>query len=114
MTALLYKICPAALWAEAEQAGHFQGSPVDRADGYIHLSTAEQLAETAARHFAGENDLVLVAIESAALGQALRYEPARGGLLFPHLYGPLSLSAVRWVRPLPLGEDGRHLFPALE
>jgi uncharacterized protein (DUF952 family) len=110
----IYKICPSGLWHEAERAGAFAGAPVDRADGYIHFSTAAQAAETAARHFAGQDDLVLVAVDAAALGSALRYEPSRGGQLFPHLYGTLPLSAVRWAKALPLGPDGRHVFPDLE
>ena len=108
---LLYKILPRALWQEAREAGRFAGAPVDRADGYIHLSTAEQAAETAARHFAGQGDLLLLGIAPDALGDALRYEPSRGGALFPHLYGDLPLDAVRTVEPLPLGPDGRHVFP---
>ncbi len=110
--ALVYKICSRALWEEAERAGAFAGAPVDRRDGYIHFSTAEQVRETAARHFAGEDDLVLVAVDAAALGTALRWEPSRGGDLFPHLYGALPLAAVQWVRPLPLGSGG-HVFPDL-
>lgn len=113
MTEIIYKICPSALWHEAERAGAFAGAPADHADGYIHFSTAAQVAETAARHFAGQNGLLLVAVDAAALGSALRYEPSRGGQLFPHLYGTLSLSAVRWVKPLSLGADGRHLLPEL-
>jgi uncharacterized protein (DUF952 family) len=109
----IYKICGAALWREAKAAGVFGGAPVDLADGYIHFSTAAQVAETAERHFAGETDLLLVAIDVDALGPALRHEPSRGGALFPHLYGTLPLSAVRWVKPLPLGPDGRHVFPEL-
>lgn len=111
---LIYKITPAALWREAEAAGRFAGAPVDLADGYIHFSTAAQVRETAARHFAGAPDLLLVAVEADALGPLLRYEPSRGGALFPHLYGPLPLSAVRAVVPLPLGPDGAHRFPALD
>jgi uncharacterized protein (DUF952 family) len=110
----IYKICDAALWREAERTGVFTGAPVDRADGYIHFSTADQAAETAARHFAGQGDLLLVAVDAAALGSSLRHEPSRGGALFPHLYGSLPLSAVRWVKPLRLGGDGRHVFPELE
>ena len=110
---LVYKICPAALWREAERAGRFEGAPVDRADGYIHFSTAAQAPETAAKHFSGQVDLLLVAVDRAALGPALKDEPSRGGDLFPHLYGPLPLDAVRWVRPLPLGSNG-HVFPELE
>ena len=114
MTETIYKICRKTLWREAEQAGVFAGAAVDHADGYIHFSTAAQAPETAARHFAGQDDLVLAAIDAAALGSALRYEPSRGGQLFPHLYGTLPLSAVRWVKPLSLGADGRHVFPELE
>jgi uncharacterized protein (DUF952 family) len=113
LPATIYKISPAALWREAEQAGAFTGAPVDIADGFIHFSTAAQVAETAARHFAGVPDLVLAAVDAAVLGPALRYEPSRGGALFPHLYGPLPMSAVRWVKPLPLGAKG-HEFPELE
>lgn len=111
--ALVYKICPRALWSEAEREGVFRGAPVDRADGFIHFSTAEQVHETAARHFAGAADLVLVAVEAGRLGPALKWEPSRGGALFPHLYGELPLAAVQWVRPLSLGPDGRHRFPPL-
>jgi len=111
--ATIYKIAPAPLWREAERAGAFTGAPVDLADGFIHFSTAEQVRETAARHFAGQSDLVLAAIDADALGAALRYEPSRGGALFPHLYGTLPLSAVRWVKPLPLGPEG-HVFPELD
>jgi uncharacterized protein (DUF952 family) len=111
---ILYKICPKPLWCEAKAAGIFAGAPVDLADGFIHFSTAAQAGDTASRHFAGQADLVLVAVDSPALGDALRYEPSRGGDLFPHLYGPLPLSAVRWVKPLPLGADGRHVFPDLD
>jgi uncharacterized protein (DUF952 family) len=110
---LIYKICPEPLWRDAERAGAFAGAAVDLTDGYIHFSTAEQAAETAARHFAGQDGLLLVAVDAQALGEALRYEPSRGGDLFPHLYAPLTLDAVRWVRPLPLGADGRHVFPEL-
>ncbi|MBM6592937.1 DUF952 domain-containing protein [Microvirga sp. BT291] len=102
-----------ALWGEAEKAGVFRGAPVDLQDGFVHFSTAAQLGETADKHFAGQTDLVLAAIEAEALGPALKYEPSRGGDLFPHLYGPLPLSAVRWVRPLPVGPDGRHVLPDL-
>jgi uncharacterized protein (DUF952 family) len=110
---LIYKICSEALWREAERVGVFAGAAIDLEDGYIHFSTAAQAPETAARHFAGQGDLVLVAIDAGALGDGLRWEPSRGGDLFPHLYGELRLDAVRWVRPLPLGPDGRHVFPEL-
>ncbi|MET0605248.1 MAG: DUF952 domain-containing protein [Beijerinckiaceae bacterium] len=107
---LIYKIAPASLWAEARDSGVFAGSPVDLADGYIHFSTREQAEETAARHFHGQRDLVLAAVEAEKLGAGLKWEPSRGGALFPHLYGPLAMSTVTWVRPLPLGPDGRHEF----
>ncbi|WP_342106001.1 DUF952 domain-containing protein [Methylobacterium sp. SI9] len=110
--ALIYKICPRALWREAETAGRFTGAPIDHQDGFIHFSTAAQAAETAARHFAGQDDLLLIAVDADALGDALRYEPSRGGDLFPHLYGPLALDSVISVDALPLGGDGRHVFPA--
>jgi uncharacterized protein (DUF952 family) len=110
---VIYKICPRALWQEAERDGVFRGAPVDRADGYIHFSTAEQVRETAARHFAGQDDLVLVAVDAAALGPALKWEPSRGGALFPHLYGDLPLRLARSVEPLRLGPDGVHRFPEL-
>jgi uncharacterized protein (DUF952 family) len=111
--ATIYKISTAALWREAERAGVFIGAPIDLADGFIHFSTAEQVKQTAALHFKGQADLFLAAVDAAALGAALRYEPSRGGALFPHLYGTLPLSAVRWVKPLPL-RDGVHEFPELE
>ena len=107
----VYKICPRALWREAEGAGRFAGAPVDLADGFIHFSTAAQVAETAARHFGGQEDLLLLAVEADALGDALRYETSRGGDLFPHLYGDLPLTAVVAVEELPLGPDGGHVFP---
>lgn len=113
-TRLIYKICPHALWAEAEAVGIFTGAPVDHADGYIHFSTATQARETAAKHFAGQTDLRLIAVEAAALGPQLKWEPSRGGALFPHLYAPLPLDAVAWVRDLPLGADGVHVFPPLD
>ena len=108
---LIFKICPAPLWRDAEAARVFRGAPVDLADGYIHFSSAAQVEETAARHFAGERDLVLVGVRAEALGSALRWEASRGGDLFPHLYGVLPLSTVRFAVPLPLGADGRHVFP---
>lgn len=107
---LIYKIAPANQWAEAEQAGRFAGSPVDLADGFIHFSTRAQAEETAARHFAGMDDLLLIAVDAERLGEALKWEPSRGGALFPHLYGPLPLDAVVSTTPLRLGPDGRHRF----
>lgn len=96
MPSLIYKIVPAALWRLAEERGVFTGSPVDAQDGYIHFSTAEQLTATAQKHFAGQHDLLLVTVDGEHLD--LRWEPSRGGQLFPHLYGELPMSAVRAVQ----------------
>ena len=109
---LIFKIVSDALWRQAEADGTFRGAPVDLTDGYIHFSTAAQVRETAAKHFAEQPDLKLVAVDSDDLGAALQWEPSRGGALFPHLYGTLPVFAVRWVKPLPLGSDGAHHFPA--
>jgi uncharacterized protein (DUF952 family) len=110
---VIYKICPEPLWRDAESIGFFNGAPVDVHDGYLHFSTAKQVRETAARHFAAQDDLLLIAIDPDELGETLRYEASRGGDLFPHLYAPLPLSAVLWAKPLPLGPDGHHIFPDL-
>jgi uncharacterized protein (DUF952 family) len=107
----IYKICTAADWQSAEREGVYRGSAVDRSDGFIHFSTAEQARETAAKHFAGQRDLVVIAVDGAALGAALKWEPSRGGALFPHLYGPLDLKTVRQVDALPLDAAGSHVFP---
>jgi uncharacterized protein (DUF952 family) len=110
---LVFKIVAAEEWRAAQAAGVFSGAAVDRADGFIHFSTAEQAEATAAKWFAGRDDLTLVAIDAEALGRDLIWEPSRGGALFPHLYAPLQMSAVLWSRPLPLGDDGRHVFGAM-
>ena len=107
--ALIYKIVSASEWLEAERAGVFHGSVVDRRDGFIHFSTDAQVRETAARHFAGQDDLRLVSVSPDAL--ELRWETSRGGELFPHLYGPLDLADVISVQPLELQEDGSHRLP---
>ncbi|MEO3432148.1 DUF952 domain-containing protein [Inquilinus sp. CAU 1745] len=109
----IYKICTAAEWEAAERQGAFLGSEADIRDGFIHFSTALQAEETAAKHFAGQAGLKLVAVDAASLGDMLKWEPSRGGALFPHLYGPLPVGAAIWVADLPLGPDGRHLFPAM-
>ena len=109
----IYKICGASEWDEAVRAGVYRGSPIDLRDGYIHFSTAEQVAETAAKHFAGQDDLLLIAVDTAALGPELKWESARGGALFPHLYCTLPVSAVLWAKPLPLDGAGRHAIPCL-
>lgn len=114
MSRLIYKICADDLWSEAMRIGHFGGSPNDLADGFIHFSTAKQVQETAAKHFSGKDGLVLAAVVADRLGESLRFEPARKGELFPHLYGSLPMAAVQWVLPLPLGPDGVHVFPPLE
>jgi uncharacterized protein (DUF952 family) len=111
---LIYKICTQAQWREAERAGVFRGAPVDIEDGYIHFSGPDQVSETAAKYFARMSGLLLIAVDAAALGEDLRWESARGGALFPHLYGVLPLAAVVWTKPLPLGPDGRHVFPELK
>lgn len=110
----IYHICRRAEWEAAQAAGSYPGSSQDRADGFIHFSGPDQVAASAAKHRAGQDDLVLVAVDPAALEASLRWEASRGGALFPHLYGPLPLGAVRWVKPLPLGPDGRHVFPPLD
>ena len=109
----VWKLVTRAEWREAEAAGVFAGSAVDLEDGFIHFSTAAQAQETADRHFAGVPELLLVCVDAAALGEALRYEPSRGGDLFPHLYGPLSLDAVREVHPVLRDADGRAALGAL-
>ena len=108
---LIYKIAPKSLWDAAEKAGVFAGAPVDLADGYIHFSTAAQVAETAAKHFKGRTDLLLAACDADALGAALKWEPSRGGDLFPHVYGAIPTARAASVVPLPL-ENGVHRFPA--
>lgn len=102
----IYKILPRTEWAAAQSAGVFTGSAVDLADGYIHFSTGPQAAETARRHFVGQADLVVLEIEAGDLGEALVWDPSRGGDLFPHLYGHLPVAAVLAVTQAPLGDDG--------
>ena len=109
----IYKILPREMWEAAVATGYFNGSAADVADGFIHFSTAAQVHETAAKHFAGVAGLLLVAVPAATLGDALKWEPSRGGDLFPHLYGPLPVATASWVKPLPTSADGRHEFPAL-
>ena len=111
MTEMIYKIVPEPLWRDAVAKGSFGGSPIDVADGFIHFSTALQVRDTAAKHFAGVTGLLIVAVSSADLGPGLRWESSRGGDLFPHLYGELPMTAVRWVEPLSLDSAGRHVFP---
>jgi uncharacterized protein (DUF952 family) len=113
MTAMIYPMCPAAAWEEGVAAGRYTGTADDRRDGFIHFSTADQIAESARRHRAGQTGLVLVTVEAARLGGRLRWEKSGDGALFPHLYGPLFPGEAANVGALPLGPDGEHVFPAL-
>lgn len=108
---LIYKIFRAPEWALLQSQGETIGAPVDVTDGYIHFSTAKQAAETAAKHFAGAEGLVLLAVETERMDGDLRWEPSRGGALFPHLYRTLQMDDVLWHKPLPLSPDGLHQFP---
>ena len=110
----IYKICPASAWREAERQGAYRGSPDDVRDGFIHFSTAAQVPGTAAKHFAGQRGLFLIAVDADALGDALKWELSRGGDLFPHLYGELDLGAVMQVMDMRLRSDGLHEMPELE
>jgi uncharacterized protein (DUF952 family) len=105
-----FKLIDAAEWTAALAAGRYDGSAVDQTDGYIHLSTAAQLAETARRHYAGRGGLMLLAVNAELLGQSLVWEPSRGGDLFPHLYSPLPIAAVGTVRALAVSDDGQMRF----
>lgn len=109
----IYKICPAPAWREAERQGVYRGSADDSRDGFIHFSTAAQVAETARKHFAGQTGLFLIAIDAESLGDALRWEPSRNDELFPHLYGELDLGAVIDVFDLRARSDGSHDIPEL-
>ncbi|MCJ8309953.1 MAG: DUF952 domain-containing protein [Rhizobiaceae bacterium] len=108
---VIYKITPRVAWEEAERKGQFEGAAIDLQDGYIHFSSADQVAETAAKHFAGQDDLLLVAVDAASLGDDLKWEVSRGGALFPHLYAHLSMTSVLWARAMPLSDDGQHTIP---
>ena len=113
MANTVYKIVPREMWQTAKESGVFEGAPIDKKDGFIHFSTAQQAIETARLHFAGQSDLLIVAVDGEILGDALKFEPSRGGALFPHLFSTLPLSAVLWEAELPLGPDGHHVFPEL-
>jgi uncharacterized protein (DUF952 family) len=113
MTVPIYKLCERPLWEEAQRRGVFAGAGADLRDGFIHFSSSSQVRETAAKHFAAVADLVLIAVDAQALANALRWEPSRGGDLFPHLYGALPLEAVLWTRAVPRDSGGRHVFPEL-
>ncbi len=109
METYIYKICPADLWEKAASKGVFKGAGIDLADGYIHFSTADQVAETADLHFSGLEDLVLVKVNTETLD--VKWEASRGGKLFPHLYVDLAMDSVIQVVPMPLDEQGLHIFP---
>ena len=108
---LIYKIVSADLWREALDAGELKGMPVDFKDGYMHFSSAAQVRQTAALHFAREENLILLTVRASKFADRLKWEPSRGGDLFPHLYAPLPTAAVDLAAPLPLGADGLHIFP---
>jgi len=110
---MIYHMCRAEEWAAAIAAGRYRGSAQDLADGFIHFSTGAQIVESARKHRAGQDGLLLVAVDAARLGDRVKWEPSRGGALFPHLYGPLDPAESASVRPLPLGPDGLHVFPEL-
>jgi uncharacterized protein (DUF952 family) len=111
---IIYKICQRASWRTAEQTGSYRGSDTDAGHGFIHFSTAAQLAGTVVKHFARQSDLLIVAVDADALGSALKWEHSRGGDLFPHLYASLPVGAVRWTQPLPDEVDGRRTLPELK
>lgn len=106
----IYKIFREGEWAALCHDGETLGAPIDRADGFVHFSTAEQLLETAQKHFAGETGLVVLRLDETLLGKALRWEPSRGGQLFPHLYRPMRLADVHWARPMGAA-SGQHMLP---
>ena len=108
---LIYKILTSDQWEDLKAAGETPGAPIDVSDGFVHFSTAEQAAATAAKHFAGQTGLWLLALHANALGDALKWEPSRGGALFPHLYGRMRLSDVIWSKEVLL-ENGTHVFPS--
>lgn len=108
---MIYKICSRELWNNAIREGKFAGAPIDLEDGFIHFSTARQVKETAAKHFAGQDDLLLIEFDETKFGDDLKWEVSRGGDLFPHLYAELTPDAADLVAPLPLSKSGQHLFP---
>ena len=114
MSSTIYKIVPATLWQDALKNGEFKGAAIDLTDGFIHFSTADQAKETAALYFAGQDGLLLVAVDGEKLGDKLVYEVSRAGALFPHLFATLPLDAVIWEKPLPLDANGSHVFPELD
>lgn len=114
MSEKIFKIVSRAQWETAQSTGVFAGAEIDLVDGYIHFSTFNQVAETAEKHFTGATDLLLVVADSRAFGDSLKWEPSRGGELFPHLYHELNLKEVEAVHEFPLGADGKHVLPKLD
>jgi uncharacterized protein (DUF952 family) len=108
---MILKILRPSEWADFQQTSELHGSDVDISDGFIHLSTPAQVAETARKHFSGEDGLTLIAIDPEALGDALKWEPSRGGALFPHFYGVMKMPHILWAEPFPTGPDGKHVLP---
>ena len=108
---MIYHMCKLQEWEAAAVSGFYGGSSQDTADGFIHFSTSEQIVESAAKHRAGQDGLVLLSVDDGLLGENLKWESSRGGALFPHLYGNLPANAVHKVDPLLLGHDGTHIFP---
>jgi uncharacterized protein (DUF952 family) len=108
---LIFKVISSDQWSLAKEEGEFLGAAIDLVDGYIHFSTAGQLRETVEKHFAGASNLLLLGVEVESLGDALKWEPSRGGALFPHLYRPLAIESVVMTAEMPLGEDGVHAIP---
>ncbi|TNE37490.1 MAG: DUF952 domain-containing protein [Alphaproteobacteria bacterium] len=111
---IIYHMADRDDWQTAVKKGRYEGTPVDKQDGFIHFSTAETVAESAVKHRAGVQNLLLIAVPAEALGDSLKWEPARGGILFPHLYGGLDPELASSVTDLPLGADGLHIFPDLD
>lgn len=109
---MIYKLLLPAEWADLQNAGETLGAPIDLADGYVHFSTAEQVAETAAKYFAGVDGLMILALASDPLKLDLKWEPSRGGALFPHLYRALRMQDIAWAKPLTWDGDV-HVFPVL-
>ena len=110
---MIFKLCARTAWEQATQSGVYTGAPIDQADGFIHFSSLDQVRETAAKHFAFQDDLVLLAVDSRTLGDCLLWEVSRGGALFPHLYRHLEAAEVVWAKPLPMLADGTHDFAEL-
>ena len=114
MSNIVYHICRQDEWDAAKVNGFYSGSSQDEADGFIHFSASDQVVESARRHRAGQNGLVLLSVDAESLGSSLKWEPSRGGLLFPHLYSDLPVNVVINAISLPLGPDGQFIFPKSE